>query len=145
MMVEIQRDGDRLTAHTVWETTRMKNRLSSSVYHDGHLYGLDEGILVCLDAETGEQRWKAGRYGHGQILLAEGRLIVISEQGELALVDADPAHFVERARFAAIEGPTWNNPALASGILLVRNSREMAAYRLAADSAQSAARGDFVG
>jgi outer membrane protein assembly factor BamB len=132
VMVEIEYSGDRLAARTRWENKRLKNKLSSSVYHDGHLYGLDEGILVCLDAETGEQRWKEGRYGHGQLLLAQGRLIVISERGELALVDADPGSFVERARFAAIEGRTWNHPALASGILLVRNGRQMAAYRLAA-------------
>jgi outer membrane protein assembly factor BamB len=132
MMVEIQRQGDRLSSHTAWENIRLKNKISSSVYHDGHVYGLDEGILTCLDAATGEQRWKDGRYGHGQLLLAQGRLVVISERGELALVDADPAAFVERARFAAIEGRTWNHPALASGILLVRNGREMAAYRLAA-------------
>jgi outer membrane protein assembly factor BamB len=109
----------------------MKNKFSSSVYHDGHLYGLDEGILVCLDAETGELRWKEGRYGHGQLLLSQGRVIVLTESGKLALVDADPDSYVERASFAAIEGRSWNHPALASGILLVRNSREMAAFRLA--------------
>jgi outer membrane protein assembly factor BamB len=131
MMVEIQRDGDRLAPRTVWQNTRMKNKFSSSVYHDGHLYGLDEGILVCLDAETGELRWKEGRYGHGQLLLSQGRVIVLTESGKLALVDADPDSYVERASFAAIEGRSWNHPALASGILLVRNSREMAAFRLA--------------
>jgi outer membrane protein assembly factor BamB len=132
MMVEVQYRGDRLVTRTAWETNRLKNKLSSSVYHDGHLYGLDEGILACLDAETGELCWKDGRYGHGQLLLAQGRLIVLTENGELALVEAKPEMFVERARFAAIDGRTWNNPALASGILLVRNGREMAAYRLAA-------------
>ncbi len=131
VMVEIQPEGERLAARAVWETNRMKNKLSSSVYYDGHLYGLDEGILACLDAATGELRWKSGRYGHGQLLLAQGSLIVLTEEGELALVEAKPDAFVERARFAAIEGRTWNNPALASGILLVRNGREMAAYRLA--------------
>jgi outer membrane protein assembly factor BamB len=132
MLVEVARDGDTFAARPVWETNRLKNKLSSSVYHDGHVYGLDDGILACLDAETGELRWKNGRYGHGQLLLAQGRLIVLTESGELALVEAEPDQFVERARFTAIEGRTWNNAALASGILLVRNGREMAAYRLAA-------------
>jgi outer membrane protein assembly factor BamB len=131
MMVEVQREGDGFVTRAVWETNRLKNKLSSSVYHDGHLYGLDEGILACLDAETGALRWKGGRYGHGQLLLAQGQLIVLTEDGELAMVEAKPEAFVERARFAAIEGRTWNHPALASGILLVRNGREMAAYRLA--------------
>jgi outer membrane protein assembly factor BamB len=131
-MVAIERDGDRFAARAVWENTKLKNKLSSSVYHDGHLYGLDEGILACLDAETGEQRWKGGRYGHGQLLLAQGRLIVLTERGALALVEASPESFMERALFSAIDGRTWNNPALASGILLVRNGRQMAAYQLAA-------------
>jgi len=131
-LVEVTRDGEAFAARALWENTRMKNKLSSSVYHEGNLYGLDEGILACLDAETGEQRWKEGRYGHGQLVLAQGSLIVLTEEGELALVEAEPDAFVERARFPAIEGRTWNHPAIASGILLVRNGREMAAYRLAA-------------
>ncbi|HUF84673.1 MAG TPA: PQQ-binding-like beta-propeller repeat protein, partial [Acidimicrobiia bacterium] len=129
-LVEVTRDGDAFAPRTVWQTNRMKNKLSSSVVHDGHLYGLDEGILACIDAATGDLRWKEGRYGPGQILLAQGSLIVLSERGELALVDASPAAFVERARFQAIEGRTWNHPAIASGVLLIRNGREMAAYRL---------------
>ena len=46
----------------------MKNKFNSSVLHEGHVYGLDEGILTCLDVKTGEQRWKGGRYGYGQVI-----------------------------------------------------------------------------
>jgi outer membrane protein assembly factor BamB len=137
MLVEVERDGDGLAARKVWETTRLKNKLSSSIVHDGHFYGLDEGILVCLDAETGDMRWKSGRYGHGQLLLAEGKLIVLTERGELALVEATPSEFVEHVKFPALEGRTWNSPALAAGILLIRNGREMAAYRLAEPGASA--------
>jgi outer membrane protein assembly factor BamB len=134
-LVEVSRSGEALVARTVWETNRMKNKLSSSVFHDGHFYGLDEGILACIDAETGELRWKDGRYGHGQLVLVQGALVVLTEDGELVLADASPIGLVERARFQAIEGRTWNHPAIASGILLVRNGREMAAYRLAPEPA----------
>jgi outer membrane protein assembly factor BamB len=89
---------------------------------------LDESILVCLDAQTGERRWKDGRYGYGQLLLAEGHLVVLSGEGALALVRAVPDRFEEKARFQAIEGKTWNHPAMADGRLLVRNAVEMACF-----------------
>jgi outer membrane protein assembly factor BamB len=106
----------------------MKNKFNSSVLHNGHVYGLDEGILSCLDVNTGERKWKDGRYGYGQVLLAGDHLIITSDQGDIALVKATPAGYSEVARFAALKGQTWNYPAIAGGRLLVRNSSEMAAY-----------------
>jgi outer membrane protein assembly factor BamB len=106
----------------------MKNRFSSSVLHNGYIYGLDESILACLDAATGEQKWKGGRYGYGQIMLAGDHLIVLTEDGELVLVKATPERHEEMARFSAIEGKTWNHPVIAGGRLLVRNLQEMAAF-----------------
>jgi len=126
--IELAPDGDRLRATTIWQHTRMKNKLSSSVLLDGYVYGLDEGILSCLDAASGQVAWKGGRYGHGQIILAGDRLLITTESGELALVHATPARFEELARVPGIEGRTWNVPAIADGILLVRNANEMAAF-----------------
>jgi outer membrane protein assembly factor BamB len=91
---------------------------------------MDESILACIDARTGERKWKGGRYGYGQILLAGEHLVVLTESGEVALVKATPDSHQEVARFPAIEGKTWNHPAIAGGILLVRNAREMAAFRI---------------
>lgn len=119
-----------LTARELWRTNRMNNKFTSPVLHDGHIYGLDEAILSCIDATTGELRWKGGRYGYGQVLLASGHLIVLTEDGELALVRADPTAHQEITRFPAIEGRTWNHPAMSDGILLVRNIEEMAAFDL---------------
>jgi outer membrane protein assembly factor BamB len=129
-LIEITRDGDRLVAREVWRTLRMKNDFSSSVYHDGFIYGIDWNILVCLDAASGELKWKAGRYGQGQMLLASGHLVITTEDGEVVLVRATPAGHQEVARVSAVEGRTWNHPAIADGFLLVRNGAQMAAFDL---------------
>ncbi len=129
-LVELTPDGDRFTAATVWETHRMRNRFSSSVVVDGYIYGLDNAILACLDAATGALMWKGGRYGSGQLLAAGDHLVVLTERGDLALVRATPERHEEVARFHALDGKTWNVPALAGGRILVRNARQMAAFDL---------------
>lgn len=129
-VVELTPDGGGFATRLVWQNKRMKNKFNDSVLYQGHIYGLDEGILACIDIETGAQKWKGGRYGFGQLLLASGHLVVLSERGELALVKADPGGHKELAKFDAISGKTWNNPAIAGGVLLVRNTEEMAAFQL---------------
>ena len=132
MALEITRDGDRLTARELWRTNRMKNAITSSVHHDGFIYGLDLGILACIDAATGELKWKAGRYGNGQTLLASGHLVITTEEGEVVLVRATPDGHQEIGRAKAVEGRTLNHPALVDGFLIVRNGAEMAAFDLRA-------------
>jgi len=129
-MIELSGSGDRFAVREVWRNTRMKNRFSGSVLRDGVIYGLDEGILAAIDAETGELKWKGGRYGYGQVLLAGSHLIVLTEDGDLALVRAVPDRYQEMTRFPVLEGKTWNVPALSGGYLLVRNLAEMAAFDL---------------
>lgn len=129
-LVEISASGDGLVARKVWENSSMKNKFNSSVLYQGNVYGLDEGILTCVDVKTGERRWKGGRYGYGQVILANAHLIVITDAGELVLVKATPDKHTEVAKFAAIEGKTWNYPAIADGRLLVRNQTQMACFDL---------------
>ena len=131
-LVEIAGSGKSFQASAIWENINMKNKFNSSVLHEGYVYGLDEGILTCLDVNTGERKWKGGRYGYGQVLVASGHLIVMTDAGELALVKATPDGYSEVARFAALEGKTWNYPAIAGGRLFVRNANQMAAYNIAA-------------
>lgn len=136
-LVELKPSGNSFTPTTIWENTNMKNKFNSSVLHNGYIYGLDEGILACLDVNTGERKWKGGRYGYGQIVLASGHLIVTDgATGDVALVKASPDQYTEVARFSAVKGQTWNYPALAGGRLLVRNSTEMAAYDISHKKAQ---------
>jgi outer membrane protein assembly factor BamB len=130
LALEIVRDGDRLTARELWRTNRMKNDVTSSVHHDGFIYGIDQGILACIDASNGELKWKAGRYGDGQTILASGHLVITTGDGEVVLVRATPDGHQEIARTTAVEGDTWNHPALVDGFLLVRNGAQMAAFDL---------------
>jgi len=132
-LVEVTGAGNSFTARKVWENINMKNKFNSSVLHEGYVYGLDEGILTCLDVNTGARKWKGGRYGFGQVILASGHLIVMSDAGELALVKASPTEYSEVARFPALQGQTWNYPAIAGGRLFVRNANEMAAYKITAE------------
>ena len=129
-VLEIAGGEGRLSLREVWRNTRMKNRFTSSVIHEGVIYGLDESILAAVDAATGELKWKAGRYGYGQVLLASGHLIVLTEDGDLVLVKANPDRHEELVQFPVLEGKTWNHPAMAGGYLLVRNLAEMAAFDL---------------
>ena len=129
-MIELSGEGDHFSVREVWRNNRMKNRFSGSVLRDGVIYGLDEGILAAIDAETGDLKWKGGRYGYGQVLLAGSNLIVLTEDGDLALVRANPDRHQEITRFPVLEGKTWNVPALSGGYLLVRNLAEMAAFDL---------------
>lgn len=128
----MSRSGSGFAAQELWRNKQLKNKFTCSVLWQGHAYGLDEDILVCLDAATGERKWKDGRYGYGQVLLADGHLIILCGNGDLALVKATPERHEELARIPAIKGKTWNHPALAHGRLLVRNAIEMACFDLLA-------------
>jgi outer membrane protein assembly factor BamB len=134
--VTVSKAGDEWNVAEGWTTKDLKPYFNDAVQFEDHLYGFDGDILVCLDLATGKKKWKKGRYGHGQVLLAEeqGLLIVISDTGEAILVEASPQGLVERGRFQALTGKTWNHPVLtAGGKLLVRNGEEMACFDLKSD------------
>src|SRR5262249_35135922 len=77
-----QKDG-KWTASQQWETTALKPGFNDFVIREGHIFGLDDGILCCVDAATGKRLWKKGRLNHGQMLLLASppRLVIVAEKG----------------------------------------------------------------
>jgi outer membrane protein assembly factor BamB len=133
--VEVTADGSSAAAFAterVWESRFLKPYFNDAVCHEGHCYGFDGRIFTCIGADDGERRWKGGRYGNGQVALlpAMDLLLVITEQGEVVLVPADPSAHREIARMQALTGKTWNHPVVIDGLLLVRNDEEVACYEL---------------
>jgi outer membrane protein assembly factor BamB len=126
------RGPDGWTVEERWTSNGLKPYFNDFVVHGGHAFGFDGSILAGIDLADGRRAWKGGRYGAGQmILLADQHLLlVVSEEGDLALVGATPEGFSEIARAPGIEGKTWNHPVVVGDILLVRNGQEMAAFRL---------------
>ena len=124
--------GGEMNVREIWASSRvMRTKFSNVTIYDGHIYGLSDGILECVDLATGERVWKHGRYHHGQILRVNDLLLVLSEDGEVFLVEASPLRRDNvLGQFHALSGKTWNNFALYGPYLVVRNGEEAAAFRL---------------
>jgi outer membrane protein assembly factor BamB len=131
-LIDVAHNGDAWAATKVWTSKNLKSPFNDYVLHDGYIYGFDNTIFSCVDAKSGEKKWRKGRYGTGQVLLIadQGMLVVLSEKGKVALVAAKPDDLHELGSFQAIEGKTWNHPVIAQGKLYVRNSQEIACYDL---------------
>jgi outer membrane protein assembly factor BamB len=129
----LPRDDGTCAVQELWHDPRsLRTKLTNVVRRGDCVYGLDDGMLECVELETGERRWKEGRYGHGQLLLVGEHLLVVSEQGEVLLIEAraDRPNSV-LGRFQALQGKTWNHPAFFRDLLVLRNAGEAAVWRLA--------------
>jgi hypothetical protein len=138
ILLELSRAGSSWKPAERWVSRDLKPSFNDFVVQGDALYGFDGRILSCIDLQTGSRRWKKGRYGSGQVLLLgdQSLLLVAAESGKVVLVAADPDRHHELGRFQAIEGKTWNHPAIAHGRLYVRNAEEMACYALRLDEAR---------
>jgi len=109
----------------VWESAEMRSDVNASVRLGHHIYGFDRGTLKCVDARTGEVTWKARGFQRGSLIAADGKLIVLGEAGNLALVDASPDAFVQQSAVKILDGKNWTAPSLAGGRLYLRNQEEL--------------------
>ena len=124
-------DNPPLAAESIWKNSRvLQTKFTNVVIHGGHAYGLSEGILECIEVATGKRKWKNGRFEQGQILGVGELLLVLSEDGELCLVELNPTKFNQLGSVQVLQGKTWNNLCLYGHRLLVRNGQEAACYEL---------------
>jgi outer membrane protein assembly factor BamB len=132
-LFELQVDGESSVVDRVWTSPKMRNQFSSSIYHDGHIYGFDNGTLKCLDARTGEEKWAVREgFGHGSLTLADDHLYILGDRGKLALVEATPAGYREKSTTDVLSGKCWTVPTLADGRLYLRNEKQLVALDLRA-------------
>lgn len=106
----------------LWESRKMRNHFNSSVLWQGHLYGFDESALVCMEFDTGSVKWKQDGLGKGSLMIADGRLVVQGERGDLVIAKADPAAYTELARRKVLKDRCWVVPVLANGRIFTKNN-----------------------
>jgi outer membrane protein assembly factor BamB len=131
-LIEVAHTDRRWVPAERWVSRQLKPSFNDFVVYDDALYGFDARSFSCVDLQTGRRRWKEGRYGSGQVLLLSDQplLVVVTDEGEVVLVAADPYGHRELGRFQGIEGKTWNHPVIAHGRLYVRNAEWIACYEL---------------
>jgi hypothetical protein len=133
-LLEVSADGPGFKARPVYvrRDKLMRNHFSTCVLHDGCLYGFDVsghgsvGRLKCVDLRTAEQKWETGALARGSVLYADGHLLALAQDGVLALVEATPEGFRQQGRCEVLQGSEcWAPPALAAGLLYVRDGGEL--------------------
>ena len=120
------------TAKAVWETESFSSQMASLVKKDNYAYGIHGqtgarakyATLCCLDIRKGSTRWEQKGFGLGSVILVGDTLVILSDAGELALAEANPAGYMEKARFQVLGGKdSWTPPSYSNGRLYCRSSR----------------------
>jgi outer membrane protein assembly factor BamB len=112
----------------VWRNRALRTQMNAGVLFEGHVYGVDgdtteKARLKCIEFATGKEKWSEPNIGSGGLTLADGKLIVLTAQGELMVLPASPEAFQPTARAQILGGSSWTAPVLANGRIYCRNSR----------------------
>jgi outer membrane protein assembly factor BamB len=106
----------------VYTNKKMRNHFNNCVLWKGYLYGFDESTLTCLTLATGDVQWKQEGLGKGSLMIADGKLIIQAEKGDLVIATPTPAVYKEIARAKVQKGLCWTTPVLANGRIYTRNA-----------------------
>lgn len=121
---------DAKGASEVYFTRGMQNHYSTSVVVGDVLYGFSDSILVAMQFDTGKVLWRHRSVGKGSLIYADRHLYVLSEDGNIALVEARADQYREVSRFSIPSGryPTWAPPVIANGRMYVREQDQLIAF-----------------
>ena len=136
-LLKLSSSGRQTSATQVYHTKKMKNHHGGMVVVNGYLYGSDDpGILTCLELKTGKLQWKNRSVGKGSLTYADGHLYLRSEQGPMALIEANPKQYIEKGRMQQpfrSDRPAWSHPVVTAGKLFLRDQSNLLVYNLKAD------------
>ena len=124
-VLQVTGSGDDIAVEKIWQNKKMKTHFGTAIHYQGHLYGFDKSVLKCLDATTGEEKWKTRGYGKGSLLIADGHLFILGEEGQLGLVEATPETFREKSKSQIFNGRCWTVPSIADGRIYARDENEI--------------------
>lgn len=124
---------DHSKVDEVWfKANKLMNHWSTPIVHNGHLYGIFEfkkygkAPLQCVELATGEIKWSERGFGPGNCILVGDKLVVLSDAGQVVIVNAQSGGYQELARVDAVEGKCWSTPAYSDGRIYVRSTKEAA-------------------
>lgn len=129
-LLDVKHQSDSPRIEEIWRSKVMRNHFSTPVLHENYLYGFDNETLKCVNVKSGEEKWKKGGLGFGNLILADNHLIILSERGKLILAQATPLKYTQVASAQVLTGKCWTSPSLANGKLYLRNQYEIVCFDL---------------
>lgn len=130
-LFKLRSDQDRLGVDPVWQNRVFLAKFQSCILWDGRLYGSDQRALICADFLTGKEIWRKPRLENGTLVLADGHLLLLTEQGQLQIAPATPDGFEPQTRADILDGRCWAVPVLHQNRLFARNQDRVACFNLA--------------
>ncbi len=111
----------------IWVNGDIETKMNSAVVHEGHVYCISEragGQLMCVSLRDGTTVWSERSFArYGALMIADGKLVILDEDGDLVIADASSDEYRELARATVLSGRCWGMPVLANGRIYVRNNK----------------------
>jgi outer membrane protein assembly factor BamB len=124
-VIQIKEENEGFVIKTIWKNNNMKNLINTSVFYKNHIYGFDDKILKCIDVKTGQEKWMSKKYARGSLIVIDGYLVVLGENGELGLIHARSEQYNEISNVQVLKPKSWTGPSYAHGKLYLRNHEEI--------------------